>query len=417
MRNTYDVIVIGLGIMGASALWRVASKCTRVLGIDASSPTHSYGSSHGNSRIFRRAYWEGEKYLPLLNQSDLLWKELEELMQQKLLFRTGGIFVGHQSSHVVAGSIETARKGGIEHAVWSESETRSHFPAFNVSDGSQAVFEPGAYAISACEARLGMLNEAVHQGAIIEFGNSVTGLQTSGLGMRLSTRSGQTYSAKAVIVTAGPWIGTHLLPELERYIEPRQIPVFWFKPKTGFGNLFSSDQFPIFLYEHQDGALLYGVPSILSNEPGVKIGFHNRQQTPAAPNWKNIPVHKRYLDEISQVVGDLFPKLQRSPIQAKNCFYTLSPDESFLIGESQALKSSFFASACSGHGFKFAPAIGDALACMAVGLKPYVSLAAFSADRFYNVSPEFRECPPGSTTQSLRREKPQSRVDGAHHKE
>ncbi|KRP63464.1 hypothetical protein TU82_20655 [Pseudomonas orientalis] len=74
---------------------------------------------------------------------------------------------------------------------------------------------------------------------------------------------------------------------------------------------------------------------------------------------------------------------KRSPIYAKNCFYTLSPDDSFLIGESRALRSTYFASACSGHGFKFAPAIGDALANMAVGQQPHVSLAAFSAERFY----------------------------------
>ncbi|AZE94187.1 sarcosine oxidase, putative [Pseudomonas orientalis] len=383
MRNTYDVIVIGLGITGAAALWRVAAKCTRTLGIEASGPTHSYGSSHGNSRIFRRAYWEGGHYLPLLNQSDLLWNELEQATQKKLLFRTGGIFVGPQSSHVVAGSIETARGGGIEHAVWSEVKTRSHFAAFNVPTGSRTVFEPGAYAISACEARLEMLNEAVRQGAIIEFGDSVVDMGPHGSKIRLRTRNGQTHFAKKVIVTAGPWIAIHLLPELESCIEPRQIPVFWFKPKKGFEHLFSSDQFPIFLYEHQNGALLYGLPSILSNEPGVKIGFHNRQQTPATPEWANIPVQKIYLEEISEVVSDLFPKLERSPIYAKNCFYTLSPDDSFLIGESRALRSTYFASACSGHGFKFAPAIGDALASMAVGQQPHVSLAAFSAERFY----------------------------------
>ncbi|MFP3700535.1 FAD-dependent oxidoreductase, partial [Burkholderia sp. SIMBA_013] len=91
-------------------------------------------------------------------------------------------------------------------------------------------------------------------------------------------------------------------------------------------------------------------------------GFHNRQQTPATPEWKEVPVQKIHLQEISKAVGALFPELEYSPIRAKNCFYTISSDESFLIGESQALKSTYYASACSGHGFKFAPAIGDALA-------------------------------------------------------
>ncbi|MGY2210174.1 FAD-dependent oxidoreductase [Pseudomonas pergaminensis] len=111
MKNMYDVIVIGLGIMGASALWRVALKCNRVLGIDTSGPTHRHGSSQGESRIFRRAYWEGDKYLPLLNHANLLWNELEQSIMTQLLYRTGGLFIGSRSSQIIAGSIHTARQG------------------------------------------------------------------------------------------------------------------------------------------------------------------------------------------------------------------------------------------------------------------------------------------------------------------
>lgn len=150
----------------------------------------------------------------------------------------------------------------------------------------------------------------------------------------------------------------------------------------GFEKLFSKEHFPVFLYERNDGAILYGVPSIISNEPGVKIGFHNRQQDPAIPDWKNVPVQQQYIAEISDVVKTLFPELEHLPAQAKNCFYTMSQDESFLIGNSKTLTATYFASACSGHGYKFAPSIGDALANMAVGQQPCLSLSEFSSDRF-----------------------------------
>lgn len=382
MKKNYDVIVIGLGIMGASALWRVSSKCDRVLGLDASGPTHSSGSSHGASRIFRRAYWEGDKYLPLLKHADLLWNELEQLNKRRFLFKTGGIFIGQQSSRVVAGSIRTAKKGNIEHEIWTGATIKDNFPAFSFKDRMRAVFEPGAYAIAACDARLEMLNEAIYCGATAEFGDSVVAIENCGAGIRVSTQSGRTYFAKAVIVTTGPWISEHLSADLEGCLKPCQVPVYWFKPKKGSETLFSLDRFPVFLYEYPDGALLYGVPSIISSEPGVKIGFHNRQQMPATPDWRTTSVNRTHLEEISRTIESIFSDLESSPIGAKNCFYTMSLDESFLIGKSQTMGSVYFASACSGHGFKFAPAIGDALANMAVGQQPHVPLLSFSADRF-----------------------------------
>lgn len=382
MKKIHDLIVIGLGVMGAAALWRAAPKCTSILGIDASGPTHCYGSSHGGSRIFRRAYWEGEKYLPLLNHANLLWHELETQTEQKILFNTGGIFIGPTSSSIVAGSIKTAIQGDIEYEILTSSTARARLPAFNVQDHIRAVYEPGAYAISACDARLGMLNEAVRQGAIIEFGDNVVKLENHGCGIRATTKSGRAHYAKSAILATGPWTANNFLPELNNRIEPRRIPVYWFKPKIGFEKLFSKEHFPIFLYERNDGGILYGIPSITSNEPGVKIGFHNRQQEPAIPDWKSVPVQQRYIAEISDIVKSIFPSLECLPALAKNCFYTMSLDESFLIGKSKTLWSTYFASACSGHGYKFAPSIGDALANMAVGQQPCLSLSEFSSERF-----------------------------------
>ena len=382
MKNNYDVVVIGLGIVGAATLWRLAPNCKRVLGIEAAGPTHCYGSSHGGSRIFRRAYWEGEKYLPLLNRADDLWRELDLYGDRQLLFPTGGVFIGPESSRVVAGSIETARKGGIEHELWNTSKIRHNLPAYNAPDEMRAVYEPGAYAISASDARLGMLNEAVRQGAVTLFGESVTTLENLESGVRLRTRNGHTYTAGAVIITTGPWIADHLMPELKTYLEPRQVPVYWFTPKNGSEHLFSHKNFPVFLYELPDGGLLYGVPSINSSEPGVKIGFHNRQQNPSIPAWKTAPVSPKSIEEISAAVAAIFPNLDCSRVRAKNCFYTVSHDESFLLGPSTRLSSVYFASACSGHGFKFAPAIGDALANLACGSQTKISISAFSPSRF-----------------------------------
>ncbi len=384
MKPIHDVIVIGLGVMGAAALWRVSQKCTKALGIDAAGPTHCYGSSHGSSRIFRRAYWEGEKYLPWLKSADFLWSELEQLIDNKILFRTGGIFIGPKSSKIVAGSIQTASKGYIDHNVFSASKIRELFPAFNVPDEMHAVFEPGAYAISACDSRLGMLNEAVRHGATMEFGDNVVNLENHEIGIKVTTKRGVVHYARSAIITTGPWMTNGLTNELREYIEPCQVPIYWFTPKTNNEKYFQKENFPIFLYEREDGGILYGLPSIVSNEPGVKIGFHNRQQNPATPDWKKTSIQQKFITEISETIKSLFPKLEHAPLQVKSCIYTMSRDESFLIGKSKILNAAYFASACSGHGYKFAPAIGDALATMAVGQQSSLPLSEFSVERFSN---------------------------------
>lgn len=168
----------------------LSKKCTNVLGIDASGPTHSYGSSQGASRIFRRAYWEGEKYLPLLKHADFLWNALEQLIDRQILFRTGGIFIGSESSRVVAGSIKTAHHGNIDHTTFTSSKIREFLPAFNVKNGMHALYEPSAYAISAYDSRLGMLNEAVRHGATIERGDSVVNIENHESGIRITTKRG-----------------------------------------------------------------------------------------------------------------------------------------------------------------------------------------------------------------------------------
>ncbi|XKU43854.1 FAD-dependent oxidoreductase [Pseudomonas [fluorescens] ATCC 17400] len=114
------------------------------------------------------------------------------------------------------------------------------------------------------------------------------------------------------------------------------------------------------------------------------MGFHNRQQTPTFPSWKEVQVSQQLAQEISAMVSPLLPGLEHLPARVKNCFYTMSKDESFLIGAATNFSSVYFASACSGHGFKFAPAIGDALAHLVDRQEPIVSISEFSPARFRN---------------------------------
>jgi sarcosine oxidase len=377
-----DVVVIGLGIMGSAAAWQLSRSGAAVLGIEAGSPTHDMGSSHGASRIFRRAYWEGSGYLPLLNLAHEGWMVLQAATERQLIFPGGGVFIGPGSRDVVAGSLRTAIEGGIPHAHWNAAEIRQHVPQFVLPDQMHAIYEPGAYAIAAEQARLQMLDESVRGGARLWHGERVRRLESTGKDVCIQLDSGTRVRASAAIVTAGPWMARQLLPELSPWLKPSRIPVYWFHPRPGQENSFRHGQFPLFLYHADDDALLYGIPSGVAGEEPVKIGFHNRQKTPADPDaLSTAPVPQALQDEIGSRVAAVLPGLQPVPCRSKWCWYTMSPDESFLLAESERHSRVFFASACSGHGFKFAPAIGRILAAMALQQPLPLNIDSYSPRR------------------------------------
>ncbi len=379
--NQYDVVVIGLGIMGAAATWRASLLGAKVLAIEKGGPTHRGGSSHGATRIFRQAYWEGQSYLGLLSLADKCWRELQSASETRLIVQTGGLFIGPRSTGVVAGSLGTAVQGRIEHEHLTAAGVRERFPQLCVDDDMEAVYEPGAYAVLAEEARLQMLNEAVSRGAQLSYGEEVESIASNSGRPTVNTRSGQSIVAGSVVVCAGA-ANVMLLPELASILQPKRVPIYWFEPRHGCGEKFGPRAFPVFLYETKNGALLYGIAAGVSAESGVKIGFHNRQHVAYASSKEPAPAMTRYAREIESYVAEIFPDLVPSAVNGKWCIYTMTPDESFVLDRSPNHPNVFHVNACSGHGFKFAPAIGQVLAEQGMGLRPSVDLGAFAFDRF-----------------------------------
>lgn len=377
----YDVVVIGLGIMGAAATWQASLLGANVLAIEKGGPTHRGGSSHGATRIFRQAYWEGQSYRDLLSIADKGWRELQNASETRLIVQTGGVFIGPKTTGVVAGSLSTAIHGNIEHEHLAAAEIRERFPQFRVDDDMEAVYEPGAYALLAEEARLQMLNEGVRRGAQLSYGEEVTSIASDAGRPTVTTRSGRSITANSVLICAGA-ANFSLLPELAPILQPTRVPIFWFEPHLGCEDKFGSSSLPVFLYEAKDGALLYGIPSGASAESGVKIGFHNRQRVTYSPRQEPAPAIEPYANELERYVADIFPDLMPTTLNGKWCIYTMAPDESFIFDRSPDQSNVYYASACSGHGFKFAPAIGQVLAEQSMGRRSSADLSAFTLDRF-----------------------------------
>src|SRR5687768_18547996 len=132
--GTYDVIVVGVGAMGSAACWELVRRGVKVLGLEQFDIPHALGSSHGQSRMIRLAYYEHPDYVPLLRRAYELWHELEHESGQKLLHLTGGLYMGRPEGHVVSGALGAARLHGLNHELLSHAELQKRFSQFRLPE-------------------------------------------------------------------------------------------------------------------------------------------------------------------------------------------------------------------------------------------------------------------------------------------
>jgi sarcosine oxidase len=369
MRGEYDVAVVGLGAMGSQAVLELASRGVRVLGLDRYHPPHTLGSTHGSTRIIREAYFEEPLYVPIVQRAYELWRRLEQRSGAELLTATGGLMLGAPDSEVVGGARASAVEHGLPFEELSAAEVRVRFPAYAVPDGHVAIFEPRAGFLApeaAVEATLALAADA---GADLRFDEPVLELD----GDTLRTERG-TYVAERIVVSAGPWL-PELVPELAPLFRVARQPLLWLEPQEP--ELFRPERFPIFVWEWKPGWAFYGFPDV---GEGFKVAVHHHgeQTTPESADRELRPADEEVIREL---VRRFFPAGDGALRSAAVCLYTNTPDEHFVLDLLPRDERVIVASPCSGHGFKFAPAIGELLADLATGDRPRFDLAPFSLGR------------------------------------
>lgn len=385
---TAEIAVVGLGAVGSAALYQAAKLGAKVIGIDRFSPPHDQGSSHGETRITRQAIGEGREFVPLVLRSNEIWEELETATGRKLLTRNGGLILAtpglpgshHGSRSFLQDTIDAARAFGIAHEQLSTDETRRRFPQFRVTEEA-AYFEPGAGFLrpEACiEVQLAQAREL---GARVFTSESVLEMKPANGGVEVRTNKA-TYSAGKVIVAAGPWIGKFLPPEHASHFRVYRQTLCWFAVRQN-QERYSTDHFPVFIWitgtRVQD--MLYGFPAIDGPEGGMKVATE-RYEEMVDPDAVPREVSEESVAEMySQYVDPRFPDLSNRCLRTATCLYTVTPDAKFVIDYADGGQYVLFASACSGHGFKHSPAIGEALARRALGLPTTIDLSAFAMNR------------------------------------
>ncbi|HEX3533690.1 MAG TPA: N-methyl-L-tryptophan oxidase [Gemmatimonadaceae bacterium] len=373
----YDAIVLGLGAMGSATLCQLALRGRRVLGFEQFSEGHSLGSSHGDSRIIRETYFEHPLYVPLVRRAHELWRELEARSGAALMTINGGLMIGPPDGTVVTGTLRSATEHGLPYEILSPEETQRRFPAFRLAEGLVAVLDPRAGYLDpeACNsAHVGVARQA---GAEARFNEPVKEWKPDGEGVSVRT-SGGTYFADRLVIAGGAW-NTELLRELRLPLTVERQSVFWLEPEVE-ADQYESARFPIYAYEYKRGSICYGFPRL---PRGVKASVMHNGEISSHPDEVRRRVDESEVAPLRGALRPVLPALAEAAVRESGaCIFTNTPDHDFIIDFHPDYPQVLISSPCSGHGFKFASALGEVQADLLTAGSASFDLGAFRVGRW-----------------------------------
>jgi sarcosine oxidase len=358
-RPTFDVAVVGLGAAGSAALYHLARGGYRVVGLEQFTSPHDQGSSHGGSRIIREAYFEGSFYVPLVQRAYQLWAELEHDAQEKLLIETGGVMIGPPGSALVDGALRSAREHGLRHELLSASEVTRRFPALLPAPEMSGVWEPRAGVLLPERCVAAHLDLAASAGADVRMNTRVARWRPTADGIALTTSSGEV-DAGQVVLAAGAWLPG--LVDLDLRLSVERVVQAWFAPARDL-ELLAPERCPITIWQYAPDRTFYAFPAL---DGEVKAALHHQGEV-ADPAGVRREVADSEIERVLEPLRRHIPAAAGRPSRAKTCMYSNTPDEDFVIDRHPDEPRAIVVSACSGHGFKFASAIGEAVAGMVGG--------------------------------------------------
>ncbi|HEX2824904.1 MAG TPA: N-methyl-L-tryptophan oxidase [Burkholderiales bacterium] len=374
---TYDAIVVGIGGMGSAALYHLARRGLRVLGIERFDVPHELGSSHGESRIIRLAYSEDPRYVPLLRSSYTLWRELEAETGEQLLIITGGVDAGSEDSATVRGSLASCALHDLPHELLDAAELARRFPGYRLPGDRVAVYQPDGGFLNPERCVAAHAAAAQRLRATLRTRERVLRWHAVDAGVEVETEQGR-YRAKKLVISAGPWART-LVPTLDKLAVPERQVMLWTKPLKP--EYFGCSAFPVFNMEAPEGRF-YGYP-IYGAIPGFKIGkYHHRRERIGDLERMDRAVGTEDEETLREGIRRYFPDADGPALAMKPCIFTNSPDEHFILDVLPDHPNVAVAAGFSGHGFKFCSVVGEIMADLAVDGATKHDIALFRLARF-----------------------------------
>jgi sarcosine oxidase len=372
----YDVAIVGLGAMGSATLGHCAKRGASVIGLEQFARGHDLGSSNGRSRIIRKAYFEDSAYVPLLLRAYELWRELERESGEELLRITGLLMVGPEDSQIITGATRAAREHSLPFEPLSARNIRSRYPMLQVLDDEVGVYEPDGGVLDPERSVAAQLRVAEAAGAELRFNSAVETWEATANGFLLHLAEGGRVDSRALVLSLGPWF-KKTLERLGVAIRVQRNVQAWFAPAT---NEYRAGRFPPFLLDRQGlPAPLYGFPDF---GDGVKAAFHACGELSDADHFVREVDPARDVEPIVRAMEQWMPGAAASLRAARPCPYTLTPDSHFVVDRHPDHPRLILCGGFSGHGFKFAPVIGEICADLALENESRHAIDFLSLRRF-----------------------------------
>ncbi|MFC4023640.1 N-methyl-L-tryptophan oxidase [Oceanobacillus longus] len=372
----YDVIIIGAGSMGMAAGYYLAKEGKKVALVDSNDPPHIKGSHHGETRLIRHGYGEGEKYVPLALRSQELWYELENESNRKLFHKTGVLNIGTKESTFLKNVIQSAKRYDLNAEVLNAVDINRRWEGYHLNEDLLACYEPNAGVLMSEEAIQAYRELAIQYGADLFLNENVERIDIQSDHVTIGLKDKRLHGNQ-LIITAGK--GTNKITALfeqELPLTPIRKTFSWFQAAE---EKYKIGSFPAWSFDNGQ-AVFYGFPSM--NKSGPKIGRHDG----------GIPLTKgeelasfgSYTEDEEDVTEFAKQTMSETLIHklGKVCTYTNSPDGDFIIDRFKEYPHVMIACGFSGHGFKFSSAIGEVLSQMAIKGNSTQDISFFSLDRF-----------------------------------
>lgn len=351
--QSYDVIVIGLGAMGGAATYHLAKRGVRVLGIDQFAPFHDRGSSHGETRIIRKAYFEHPDYVPLLIRAYELWREMGGDEPWRLFSRRGLLLAGPREGHVIPGLYRAAEAHGLPLETLSPAELASRYPMFSFpADCYETAFESDAGLLNIDVCLQAHCDAAEAAGATLLFQQRVVDWACDGESVQVTTEI-ESYCADKLVICGGAWSAS-ILADLSIPLTVRRKVQLWFATEDG-----RFDSAPVYGVETPEG-FFYGFPAITSRE--IKVAHHTGGAIVENPFTVNRALHEDDVAQVRRFINAHLRGVTDRVTRHSICLYTMTPDEHFILDRHPVHPNVAFAAGFSGHGFKFAPVVGEIMA-------------------------------------------------------
>ncbi len=371
----YDAIVIGLGGMGSAALYQLAQRGKRVLGIEQFDIAHELGSSHGVTRIIRLAYHEHPSYVPLMRRAYELWRDVQSAADEQILHITGSLDAGPPSSSNFTGSLLSCEEHDLPHEVLTSAEITKRFPGYRLPSETMAVFqgEGGFLLPERCISIF--VEQAQALGATVHSNERTLEWQPTANGVRVRTDRGE-YEAETLIISVGAW-ASKLLPTLGAAAIPERQVLIW--TETLCPEFFTPERFPVFNLVVDEGKY-YGFPEF--QIPGFKLGKYHHLEENVDPDTIDREPNARDEAMLRDVTEKYFPHAAGATSSMKVCMFTNSPDEHFIIDRLPDAPQVIIAAGFSGHGFKFSSVVGEILADLGLNGTTKHDIGMFKLARF-----------------------------------